>query len=488
MTTGPRVSPQFTSASSGAFGEHGRRDRRSRGRAAARRRPAARRRRRRRPGPGGAPTSGGRRRSAARARSPESSPGPTFSARACAASASRNGSATARCTCTRSSEPHDWPAPANALAGDLGGRPFGVDAGVDDRQVAARGLLARAHHEVDAGVGGERARGALVAVEDLQDRAEVEQLDDALGGQRRLLRRLEDDRVAGDERRGERAARRRQRIGTTASGSRRRRAARAARGRRAAGGRARAGRAPRRPRATAIPASTPPSEPGSGVPASRVCSSASSRAHSRSRRAAAFSSEPRALGIGARPGAVRGARRARPRRAPPGAAPAGMCPIGSPVAGSSTASCGARCLTPRSSVLIVPCVPATRARPGSNTCGVAQEVASRGTQDRYSCDEDSAQETTCHDQRTHTGLRARCTDTRRAGADQAPRRPSRLAFATPPTLSSSPPTSRRRVTRCATWARSPSTCSPAVAGSRSAWTRSSPICSAAAPSTVQVAA
>ena len=46
--------------------------------------------------------------------------------------------------------------------------------------------------------------------------------------------------------------------------------------------------------------------------------------------------------------------------------------------------------------------------------------------------------------------------------------PSRLASATPPTPSSSPPTSRRPRTRCATWARSPSTCSqrPLARGAR----------------------
>ena len=77
------------------------------------------------------------------------------------------------------------------------GRALGVDAGVDDRQMAARRLLARADHEIDARVGRERPRGALVAVEDLQDVAQVEQLGHPLGGQRRLLGRLEHDGVAG---------------------------------------------------------------------------------------------------------------------------------------------------------------------------------------------------------------------------------------------------------------------------------------------------
>src|SRR5215470_10578451 len=107
-----------------------------------------------------------------------------------------------------------------------------------------------------------------------------------------------------------------------------------------------------------MPASTPPSEPASGVPASRVCSSASSRAWSRSRRAAAFSSEPRASG------AIR-AQAPCAARAPPtascasGAPPAGTHPIASPVAGSRTASSGARCLTRKSRICpSPPCLPA----------------------------------------------------------------------------------------------------------------------------------
>ena len=129
-----------------------------------------------------------------------------------AVSANRNRSATELCTCTRSTDPQDWPAPANAEAATCSAAHAGIHARVDDRQVAARGLLARAHHEVDAGVRAQRARGALVAVQELQDRAEVEQLGQPLGRQRRLLGRLEHDRVAAHQRRAERAAARGQRI------------------------------------------------------------------------------------------------------------------------------------------------------------------------------------------------------------------------------------------------------------------------------------
>jgi len=58
----------------------------------------------------------------------------------------------------------------------------------------------------------QRARGALVAVQELQDRAEIEQLGQPLRRQRRLLGRLEHDRVAAHQRRAERTAARGQRI------------------------------------------------------------------------------------------------------------------------------------------------------------------------------------------------------------------------------------------------------------------------------------
>ena len=69
-----------------------------------------------------------------------------------------------------------------------------------------------ADHEVHRGVHGQRAGGALVAVQQLQDAAEIEQLDHPLGRQRRLLGRLEHDRVAGDQRRREHAAARGERV------------------------------------------------------------------------------------------------------------------------------------------------------------------------------------------------------------------------------------------------------------------------------------
>jgi hypothetical protein len=102
------------------------------------------------------------------------------------------------------------------------GRPLRVDAGVDDQRVLAAeleqrlaeaagaglgDLAARLHRagvqdEVDAGMRGERAPRAGVAVQELERAARhVEQLDEPRRGQRRLLRRLEDDGVAGHERR-----------------------------------------------------------------------------------------------------------------------------------------------------------------------------------------------------------------------------------------------------------------------------------------------
>ena len=62
---------------------------------------------------------------------------------------------------------------------------------------------ARVDDEVDARVRGERPAGARVAVDELQHVAEVEELDEARAGERRLLRRLVDDGVARHERGGD---------------------------------------------------------------------------------------------------------------------------------------------------------------------------------------------------------------------------------------------------------------------------------------------
>ena len=95
-------------------------------------------------------------------------------------SASRNGSATAWCTCTRSTDPHDWPAPANALAATSAAAHSGsTPASTSTRWLPAPSSPGRIT-SVDARVGGERARGALVAVQQLQDLAQVEQLDHPL--------------------------------------------------------------------------------------------------------------------------------------------------------------------------------------------------------------------------------------------------------------------------------------------------------------------
>src|SRR3954468_16500976 len=105
----------------------------------------------------------------------------------------------------------------------------------------------------------------------------------------------------------------------------------------------------------------PPSEAASGAPVSRVCSSASSRACSRMRRAPAFSSAPRASGA-VRAQAACAARAASTARCASGAPPAGTWPIARPVAGSRTSSPGSWALTPKSSVLISSAPTRTRAR------------------------------------------------------------------------------------------------------------------------------
>ena len=118
VTTGPRVSPHMHERVVGRADQDRRRIEEPGSVTAARRPPAARRPRRRRPAPAGAPTRGGRRRSAARTRSPDRSPARPAAPRACAASASRNSSATAWCTCTRSTDPHDWPGADERARGD----------------------------------------------------------------------------------------------------------------------------------------------------------------------------------------------------------------------------------------------------------------------------------------------------------------------------------------------------------------------------------
>ena len=230
VTTGPRVSPQMHERVVGRAGEHGRRVEEARpvqGLA------AGEQLRARVDGvldlpvhPHALVVVDQRPELGARGRGPARS----ASARARAASASRNGSATAWCTCTRSTDPHDWPAPANALDATSSAAHSGsTPASITTRWLPAASSPGRITRSTP-GMGRERLRGALVAVQDLQDVAQVEQLDHALRGQRRLLGRLEDDGVAGDQRRRERAAGGGERVGTTASGSRRRRAAHAPRG------------------------------------------------------------------------------------------------------------------------------------------------------------------------------------------------------------------------------------------------------------------
>ena len=100
-------------------------------------------------------------------------------------------------------------------------RPLRVDPGVDQHRVLAaqpqqrlaeavgagvEHLAAGLHrageeHEVHARMRRERTARAGIALHELQDVAQVEQLDEARARQRRLLRRLVDDRVAGHERR-----------------------------------------------------------------------------------------------------------------------------------------------------------------------------------------------------------------------------------------------------------------------------------------------
>ena len=256
-------------------------------------------------------------------------------------------------------DPHDWPAPANALAATWPAAHSGsTPASTIARWLPAASSPGRITRSTPGWVASGRAARSS-PWRSCRIGAEVEQLGQALGGQRRLLDGLSTTALPVDERRGERAAASRPAGRSRASGSRPRRAARAAPGRRAAAGRARAARARRTPR-------TRRSRPRRRR--------ASPRAARRPRASAARPARARARAAGApRPSAASRARRARcaPRRRARrggrdrvvrlGHGAGGNVPIGSPVAGSSTASSDA--LTPRSSMLMS-LVRRTRRPPG----------------------------------------------------------------------------------------------------------------------------
>ena len=314
------------------------------------------------------PQRGGRRRSAARGRCAASMPGPTRSARARAASASRNGSATDAVHVHALDRPARLAGAGERARGDLLGRPLGVDARVDDREVAARGLLARADHEVDARVGATSGRAARSSpCRSCRIVAQVEQLDHPLAPP------AAPSRTASGPPRCRSPARRPSAPQVAASGSHQGiRIATTPRG-------SRTTRSPRGGRAAVQRA-----ELGVGLERARSRLDAAQRVRQRRpglerlqlRQLAGVLAQPARRGLqqraarvgrGPRPGALRGARAASTASCASGAPPAGTCrsPRRSRDRAPRARGCGWRCA--RSSIPVRSAYPRDR---HSNTCGV----------------------------------------------------------------------------------------------------------------------
>ena len=221
-------------------------------------------------------------------------------------------------TKTRSTEPQDWPAPANALAATSLGRPR------RDRRPRRRspggcpppprpGATTRSTEGCVAS--GRAARSSPCSSCRTPPRSSSSTIRSAASGA--FSDGLSTTALPVTSAAAERAAGRGQRVAPRHQD--RDDAARLAQHEVAAWrrGRGRPGRARRRPRRRRSRPRRRRATPRSGIPTSSVCSAASSRACSRSARAPAFSSEPRASG------AVRAHGPARRARRPPSGSPRG---------------------------------------------------------------------------------------------------------------------------------------------------------------------